>query len=79
MNNLLLIIDLQESFINNNIKNVSNNIKKLIDSNIANNIVFTKFINIVKIKVIKSSSMRPKSNSIYYLIDDNKIDISQDI
>ena len=45
MNNLLLIIDLQENFINNNTKNVPNSIKKLIDSNIANHIVFTKFIN----------------------------------
>ena len=45
MNNLLLVIDLQENFINNNRKNVPNSIKKLIDSNIANHIVFTKFIN----------------------------------
>ena len=45
MNNLLLVIDLQENFINNNTKNVPNSIKKLIDSNIANHIVFTKFIN----------------------------------
>ena len=45
MNNLLLVIDLQENFRNNNTKNVPNSIKKLIDSNIANHIVFTKFIN----------------------------------
>lgn len=45
MNNLLLVIDLQENFINHNTKNVQNSIKKLIDSNIANHIVFTKFIN----------------------------------
>ena len=45
MNNLLLVIDLQENFINDNTKNVPNSIKKLIDSNIANHIVFTKFIN----------------------------------
>ena len=45
MNNLLLIIDLQENFINDNTKNVPNSIKKLIDSNITNHIVFTKFIN----------------------------------
>lgn len=45
MNNLLLVIDLQENFINENTKNVPNSIKKLIDSNIANHIVFTKFIN----------------------------------
>lgn len=45
MNNSLLVIDLQENFINNNTKNVPNSIKKLIDSNIANHIVFTKFIN----------------------------------
>lgn len=45
MNNLLLVIDLQENFINNNTKNVQNSIKKLINSNIANHIVFTKFVN----------------------------------
>ena len=45
MDNLLLIIDLQENFINDNTKNIPNSIKKLIDSNIANHIVFTKFIN----------------------------------
>ena len=45
MNNLLLIIDLQENLINDNTKNVPNSIKKLIDSNITNHIVFTKFIN----------------------------------
>ena len=45
MNNLLLVIDLQENFINDNTKNIPNSIKKLIDSNIANHIVFTKFIN----------------------------------
>ena len=45
MNNLLLVIDLQENFINENTKNVPNSIKELIDSNIANHIVFTKFIN----------------------------------
>ena len=45
MNNLLLVIDLQENFINDNTKIVPNNIKQLIDSNIANHIIFTKFIN----------------------------------
>ena len=45
MNNLLLVIDLQENFINDNTKNVPNSVKKLIDSNITNHIVFTKFIN----------------------------------
>ena len=45
MNNLLLVIDLQENFINDNSKNVPNSIKKLIDGNIANHVVFTKFIN----------------------------------
>lgn len=42
MNNLLLVIDLQENFINNNTKNVPNSIKKLIDSNIAKPIVYLK-------------------------------------
>ncbi len=45
MNDLLLIIDLQENFINEHTKNVPNNIKKLINNKVANNIVFTKFIN----------------------------------
>lgn len=45
MNNLLLVIDLQENFINDNTKNVPNSINKLINSNVANHIVFTKFIN----------------------------------
>ena len=45
MNNLLLVIDLQNDFINDNTKDIPNKIKKLIDNNFFENIIFTKFIN----------------------------------
>ena len=45
MNNLLLIIDLQKSFINENTKDIPDKINKLINKNFANHIIFTKFIN----------------------------------
>ena len=45
MNNLLLIIDLQNNFINENTKDIPNKVEKLIDNKIADNIIFTKFIN----------------------------------
>lgn len=43
--NLLLIIDLQNEFINNNTKNAINDIQKLINSKKFDNILFTRFIN----------------------------------
>lgn len=45
MSKLLLVIDLQNDFINNNTKCVLDKIEKLIDSNNYENIVFTRFIN----------------------------------
>ena len=45
MNSLLLVIDLQNSFINENTKNVPNNISNLIIKNKFNYIAFTKFVN----------------------------------
>ena len=47
MNNksLLLIIDLQKNFINNETENCLKRIKKLLSSNKYNYIAFTKFIN----------------------------------
>ena len=43
--NLLLIIDLQQAFINKNTKLIVNKINNLIEKNNYNNIVFTRFIN----------------------------------
>lgn len=45
MKSLLLIIDLQNAFINENTNNLPKKIEKLIDSNKYNTIAFTKFIN----------------------------------
>ena len=45
MNKLLLVIDVQNDFINDNTRNVKNKIEKLVESNKYDNIVFTKFIN----------------------------------
>ena len=44
-NNLLIIIDLQNEFINEYTNNSINEIKTLINSNKYNNIIFTRFIN----------------------------------
>ena len=44
-NNLLVIIDLQNEFINENTNNSINEIEELINSNKYNNIIFTRFIN----------------------------------
>lgn len=44
-NNLLIIIDLQNEFINEYTNNSINEIKTLISSNKYNNIIFTRFIN----------------------------------
>lgn len=43
--NLLIIIDLQNAFINKNTKSAINDIKKLISLNKFDKIIFTKFIN----------------------------------
>lgn len=43
--NLLIIIDLQEAFINENTKEAISKIEKLIETNSYDNIIFTKFIN----------------------------------
>ena len=45
MNKLLLVIDVQNDFINDNTVMVKDKIDKLIESNEYNNVVFTKFIN----------------------------------
>lgn len=45
MKSLLLIIDLQNAFINKHTKKLSNKIKQIIDSNQYDNIAFTRFIN----------------------------------
>lgn len=45
MNKLLLVIDLQNDFINENSKDVVEKIKELIESKKYENVVFTKFIN----------------------------------
>lgn len=45
MNNVLLIIDLQNNFINNYAKDIPNKVKELINSQKYTNIIFTKFIN----------------------------------
>lgn len=45
MNTLLLIIDVQKSFINENTKNIPKKIEKLLQTNKFNHIIFTKFIN----------------------------------
>ena len=45
MNKLLLVIDVQNDFINNNTKDVKDRISELVNSKEYNYIVFTKFIN----------------------------------
>ena len=45
MNKLLLVIDVQADFINENTKSIVNRIIELIDSKKYNNIAFTRFIN----------------------------------
>ena len=45
MNSLLLVIDLQKNFINENTENVPNNISNLINTNRFDYVVFTKFVN----------------------------------
>ncbi len=45
MNSLLLVIDLQKSFINDNTKIILNKINKLLDESKYDKVVFTKFIN----------------------------------
>lgn len=45
MNNLLLIIDLQKDFINENTEDLINKIEKLIDNKLFKYVAFTKFIN----------------------------------
>ena len=45
MNKLLLVIDLQNDFVNDNTKYIVDKIDKLINSNNYENIVFTRFIN----------------------------------
>ena len=45
MNTLLLIIDMQKAFINENTKHIIPKIQELIDSNKYENIIFTQFIN----------------------------------
>ena len=41
--NLLIVIDLQEAFINENTKEAISKIEKLIETNSYDNIIFTKF------------------------------------
>lgn len=53
MNKLLLVIDLQNDFINENSKYVVDRIKELIQSKEYKNIIFTKFINNYKSKWYK--------------------------
>lgn len=43
MNKLLLVIDVQNDFINNNTKDVKDRISELVNSKEYNYIVFTKF------------------------------------
>ena len=45
MNNLLLVIDVQKAFINENTQHIPNKINELINQNKYDNIVFTRFIN----------------------------------
>lgn len=45
MNSLLLVIDLQKNFINENTKSVPDNISNLINTNRFDYVVFTKFVN----------------------------------
>lgn len=45
MNSLLLVIDLQNNFINDNTRKIPINICNLIDKNLFDYVVFTKFIN----------------------------------
>ena len=53
MSKLLLVIDVQKDFINDNTKETKNKIEKLINSKEYDNIVFTKFLN--------------NENSVYYI------------
>ena len=45
MNSLLLVIDLQEAFINDNTKIIVEKIRKLVDDNKYDKVVFTRFLN----------------------------------
>lgn len=45
MNTLLLVIDVQKAFINENTKHITNKINELINQNKYDNVVFTRFIN----------------------------------
>ena len=45
MSNLLLVIDVQNDFINENTKEYVDKIQKLVNSNVYENVAFTKFIN----------------------------------
>ena len=45
MNTLLLVIDMQKAFINQNTEYLIEKISNLINTNQYNNIVFTRFIN----------------------------------
>jgi nicotinamidase-related amidase len=45
MNKLLLVIDLQNDFINDNSRHIVNKIRKIIDTKLYTDVIFTKFIN----------------------------------
>jgi nicotinamidase-related amidase len=76
-NNLLLIIDLQNEFINENTNNSINEIKELINSNKYNNIISTKFINSNKNPTCKilnwNGCLSEESRKICINTDDYKI------
>ena len=58
LNSLLLVIDLQEAFINKYTEKLPEKIEKLINSNQYNNIVFTRFINFEDSIFIKKLNWR---------------------
>ena len=45
MNKLLLVVDVQNAFINDNTKHILNKISNLIDDSDYNTVIFTRFIN----------------------------------
>ena len=75
MNKLLLVIDMQKDFINENTKFLIEKIEKLIDENKFNNIVFTRFINnnnSVFYKRLKYTGCTSKEGMKIVLSEDSK-------
>lgn len=77
MNKLLLVVDLQNDFINENTKFLKEKIKRLITSNKFNWVVFSQFINSNNSKFVKqlnwNGCLTKDGKEVLYTLDDEHV------